>query len=85
MTVADIKAAIAQLPEPELLELAEWLDEIRNRAWDAEMERDFSSGGRGIRLLEEAEEDLRAGRVKPMEEFLAEAKARRHPQSKSDS
>ena len=85
MTVADIKAAIAQLPEPELLKLADWLDEMRNRAWDAEMERDFSSGGRGIRLLEEAEEDLRAGRVKPMEEFLAEAKARRRPQSKSDS
>jgi len=85
MTVADIKAAIAQLPEPERLELADWLDAMKNRAWDAEMERDFSSGGRGTRLLEEVEADIREGRVKPMEEFLAEAKARRHPPSKSHS
>ena len=85
MTVEDIKAAIEQLPEPERLELADWLDEMRNRAWDAEMERDFSSGGQGMRLLEEVEADIREGRVKPMDEFLTEAKARRHSQSKSHS
>ena len=85
MTVEDIKAAIEQLPEPERLELADWLDAMRNRAWDAEMERDFSSGGRGMRLLEEVEADIREGRVKPLEEFLAEAKASRHSQSKSHS
>ena len=85
MTVEDIKAAIEQLPVPERFELADWLDAMKKRAWDAEMERDFSSGGRGIRLLEEAEADIREGRVKPMDEFLAEAKARRHSRSKPRS
>ena len=85
MTVEDIKAAIEQLPEPERLELADWFDAMKNRAWDAEMERDFSPGGRGMRLLEEVEADIREGRVKPMQEFLAETKARRRSQSKAHS
>ena len=85
MTVEDIKAAIEQLPEPERLELAYWFDAMKNRAWDAEMERDFSPGGRVMRLLEEVEADICEGRVKPMQEFLAETKARRRSQSKSHS
>jgi len=52
MTVEDIKAAIEQLAEPERLELADWFQEMKERAWDAEMERDFSPGGRGHHLVE---------------------------------
>jgi len=47
------------------------------KAWDEQLEQDFSPGGRGMKLLEEAEAELRAGRTKPMDEFLAEVKARR--------
>ena len=85
MTVEDIKAAIEKLPEPERWELADWIEEMKQRVWDAEMERDFSTGGRGMRLLQEAEADIREGRVKPLDEFLAEAKAKRLSQSKSQS
>ena len=70
MTVEDIKAAIEQLPEPERLELADWFDAMKNRAWNAEMERDFSPGGRGMRLLEEVEADVREGRSSPCRSAL---------------
>jgi len=39
------------------------------------MEEDFLPGGAGMALLEEAEADVRAGRVKPMDEFLADEEA----------
>ena len=46
-------------------------------AWDRQMEQDFSTGGRGVHLLEEVNDDIAAGRTKSMDEFLAEAKAQR--------
>jgi hypothetical protein len=46
------------------------------------MERDFSPHGRGVHLLEEVKAEIAAVRVKPIEEFLAEAKAKRE-QSKT--
>jgi len=58
MTVDAIKAAIEQLPEQERRELADWLDEMENRAWDAEMEQDFASGGRGQHWADEVTEQI---------------------------
>ena len=77
MTVDDLKEAIVHLPEPERKKLADWLEEMEEDAWDREMESDFSPGGRGVHLLDEVKSDIAAGRTKPMEEFLAEAKAKR--------
>ena len=54
-----------------------WLVRQDMEEWDHQLEQDFSPGGRGAELLDEAEADLRAGRVKPMDEFLTDAKARR--------
>jgi hypothetical protein len=51
--------------------------------WDREMEQDFAPGGRGAHLLEEVKADIAAGRTKPMDQFLAEAKAQRE-QSKPE-
>ena len=70
MTVADIKAAIEQLPEPERLELADWFEEMKARAWDVEMERDFSPGGRGYHLVEKINREIDEGKFTPMEEAL---------------
>ena len=53
-----IKIAIQQLPEPERRKLADWLDELKEQAWDAEMERDFSPGGRGHHLVEKVNEQI---------------------------
>lgn len=80
MTVESIKEAIAELRPEEKTSLTAWLLEQDAAEWDRQMEEDFSPGGAGMALLEEAESDVRAGRVKPMDEFLAEAKARREAQ-----
>lgn len=82
MTVEAIKDAIVHLSESERKQLVDWFEELEEDAWDRQMERDFSPGGRGAHLLEEVKADISAGRAKPMDEFLAEAKAKRE-QSKS--
>jgi len=58
MTVEAIKAAIEDLSEPERRKLAEWLEERDEQAWDAEMERDFSPGGRGHHLVEKIDQQI---------------------------
>ncbi len=68
MTVEAIKAAIEQLSEPERKKLAEWLWELEEQAWDAEMERDFSPGGRGQHLVDEVNEAIDRGDFSPLEE-----------------
>ena len=70
MTVEDIKAAIERLPEPERLKLADWFEEMKERAWDAAMDRDFSPGGRGYHLFEKVDREIDAGRFSSMEEEL---------------
>lgn len=82
MTVEAIKDAIVHLSEPERQQLADWFEELEEDSWDRQMEQDFAPGGRGVHLLEEVKADIAAGRTKPMDEFLAEAKARRE-QSKT--
>ena len=76
MTVDSIKQAIAELGAEEKTSLATWLMEQDAAEWDRQMEEDFAPGGAGMALLEEAEADVRASRTEPMEEFLAEEKAR---------
>jgi hypothetical protein len=82
MTIEAIKDAIAELPLDEKTRLAAWLVQQDLREWDRQIGEDFSAGGRGMALLEEAEADVREGRVQPLDEVLAEAKARRAAHSK---
>jgi hypothetical protein len=58
MTVEAIKAAIEQLAEPERRKLADWFTELEEQAWDAEMDHDFSPGGRGHHLVEKINEQI---------------------------
>ena len=76
MTVGAIKDAIVHLSEPERKQLADWFEDLEEEAWDRQMETDFAPNGCGAHLLAEVQADIEAGRTKPMEEFLAEAKAR---------
>jgi hypothetical protein len=85
MTVEAIKEAIAALPAEQKASLAAWLIQQDMDLWDKQIEEDFSPGGRGMALLEEAETDLQTGRVKPMDEFLAEVEAARDARTKSRS
>jgi len=68
MTVEAIQEAIVQLSDIERRALAEWLGELEEDAWDRQMEQDFSPGGRGAKLIAEAEADIAAGRTRPVEE-----------------
>jgi hypothetical protein len=69
-----IKEAITELPRAEKTRLTAWLLRQDIEEWDRQIQEDFSSGGRGMTLLEEAKADVREGRVKPMDEFLAKAR-----------
>ncbi len=75
MTVDAIKEGISELKSAEKTSLVAWLIEQDAAEWDRQMEEDFLPGGAGMALLEEAEADVRAGRIKPMDEFLAGEKA----------
>ena len=57
MTLKAIKEAIEHLPKEEQSVLLRWLDEREQAAWDAEIEKDFSPGGRGMPLLEKVKAD----------------------------
>lgn len=62
MTVQAIKDAIIHLGEPDQRPLADWLDELREEAWDRQMESDFSPGGRGEHLFARVEAEIASGR-----------------------
>ena len=79
MTIEAIKEAIADLPPDEKARLAAWVLQQDLEEWDRQIQDDFSPGGRGMALLEEAQADAREGRSKPLDEFLAETRARRSP------
>jgi hypothetical protein len=77
MTLETIKEAIAGLPPGEKTRLAAWVIEQDMAEWDRQLQEDFGVDGRGMALLEEAEADVREGRVQSMDDFLSKALARR--------
>ncbi len=72
MTVEAIKEAIVHLSESERKQLANWFEELEEEAWDQQIERDFSPGGRGMSLLAELEREIAEGKTRPIEEVCAE-------------
>lgn len=66
MTVDAIKEAIAQLPEADRRNLADWFEEQVQHAWDLDMERDLS-GKRGDDLFEEVNRQIDSGQFVPMD------------------
>jgi hypothetical protein len=72
MTLEAIKQAITELPEEEKTSLVAWLNEQDAKAWDKQIEADFSEGGAGMALLDTWDAEIKAGRSVPLEEFLAQ-------------
>jgi hypothetical protein len=60
MTVQAIKKLIEHLPPEEQTALAAWMSERDSRAWDDQIEQDFSPGGAGMSLLEEVDIQIEA-------------------------
>jgi hypothetical protein len=63
MSLAEIKDAVGSLPPGELAELAAFIRERDNAAWDRQIDDDFTDDGRLRPLLDEVREDIRAGRL----------------------
>ncbi len=76
MDVETIKAEIETLSEPERRALADWLQELEDRAWDAEMERDFSPGGRAQALAEKIDREIEEGKFTPLDEGMRSRQGR---------
>jgi len=72
MTLETIKQAISELPEGEKSLLVAWLNEQEARAWDKQIEEDFSEGGAGMALLETWDAEIKTADSMPLEEFLAQ-------------
>jgi DNA-binding FadR family transcriptional regulator len=67
MTVEATKVAIKHLKEPERRELADWIEQFEEQAWDAEMEHDLSPGGRGHHVVEKINRKIDEGEFAPPE------------------
>ena len=72
MTLEAIKQAITELPEQEKTSLVAWLNEQDAKAWDKQIEEDFSEGGAGTAVLERWDAEIKAGSSVSLEEFLAQ-------------
>jgi len=72
MTVDAIKDAIAGLPEEDRHSLAAWLNELDYDAWDRQMVKDFTSGGRGAAWAERVKRQIDEGKASPMDQGFAE-------------
>jgi hypothetical protein len=68
-TVQEIETAIQKLKPQEIHEVADWLQELREELWDKQIEAN-ARAGKLDKLMEEAREDYRAGRTKPLDEIL---------------
>ncbi|KAI9134023.1 hypothetical protein [Acaryochloris sp. CCMEE 5410] len=68
-TVAEIEAAIRQLPEDEARQLSAWLVDYLDDAWDAQMQADVEAG-RLDGLIAKAEAEIVAGKVRDLDEVL---------------
>jgi hypothetical protein len=63
MSLTEIKDAVGSLSPGELAELAAFIRERENAAWDRQIDDDFADNGRLRPLLDEVREDIRAGRL----------------------
>ena len=70
-TVSEIQEAITRLSAAEQRQLARWFEEALEDVWDNQIEEDIKAG-RLNDLIAQAEADIAAGRVKPLDEVLGD-------------
>jgi hypothetical protein len=79
MTVDAIKNAIVALPVDDRHQLLTWLNELAYDAWDQQMVKDFSVGGRGLALLEQVKREIASGRTDSLQAGLTRGRIDREP------
>ncbi len=65
MSLQEIEVAITRLSSEERLKLTDWLTEQYNDDWDEQIEED-ARAGKLDNVLNEAREEIRKGRTKPL-------------------
>ena len=68
-TLPEIEAAIKRLPEGDVRQLSNWLQEYLNERWERQIETDLVSG-KLDKLIAKAEADIAANRVKNFDVVL---------------
>jgi hypothetical protein len=66
VSLIEIKNAVAALSAEELAELAAFIRERDNAAWDRQIDADFADGGRLFSVTEEVRADIRSGRLQDL-------------------
>lgn len=66
---AEIEAAITHLSQTEAHQLLNWLQNYLDDAWDEKIKTDASSG-RLDKLIQRAKADIKANRVKSLDEVI---------------
>ena len=61
MSLAEIEKAVDALAPEELAKLAAYIAHHDRLAWDDELERDFSPGGKHAAVIEKVEAEIDAG------------------------
>ena len=64
-TIQEIERAVSDLPPEELSRFRAWFLEFDAQVWDEQFESDVAAG-RLQALADEAREDMRAGRTRPL-------------------
>jgi mRNA-degrading endonuclease RelE of RelBE toxin-antitoxin system len=63
-TVAEIESAIEKLDPKEIRRVGDWLDELRERLFDDQIDAD-AKAGRLDKMIAKAKADYRAGKARP--------------------
>jgi hypothetical protein len=71
-TLLEIEAAIKQLPESDVRQLAAWLQTYLDETWDRQIEEDLTSG-KLDNLIAQVEADIAANNVRDLDEVLHNA------------
>jgi hypothetical protein len=66
MSLAEIKTAVDALSPEEFAELAAFIRERDQAAWDRQIDADFAEGGRLHSVAEDVRADIRAGRLQDL-------------------
>ena len=66
MSLAEIEEAVDKLPPKDLAKLAAHIARRNKLAWDKEIEKDFSPGGKHEKTLEEIDAEIDAGNFTPL-------------------
>jgi hypothetical protein len=79
-TIDAIRDAISRLPKDDKVSLTAWLSLEMTDAWDRQMQRDFSPGGRGAKFQKRVKAEVataaRKGTLRPLSEGFAERRKR---------